>query len=158
MTLHYIDTPAGRLAIGATNGALVLCDWVDSPHFIAHKKKLEGLKDDEEYCIAVSEQIYEYFDGKRTKFDIGIAPIGSDFQRKVWKELTGIPFGRTTSYSEIASRLGMPKASRSIAGAIAQNPISIIIPCHRVIGSNGSLTGYAGGIPAKRLLLELEKI
>jgi len=104
-------------------------------------------------CIT---QLGEYFKGNRKKFDIGINPIGTEFQGKVWHELTKIPYGKTISYLEQAQNLGDEKAIRAIASANGQNPIPIIIPCHRVIGLNGKLTGYAGGLLKKQWLLEHE--
>ena len=101
-------------------------------------------------------QLQEYFDGKRTTFSLKISPLGTDFQRRVWKALEAIPFGKTTSYLGMAKQLGDPKVIRAAASANGKNPISIIIPCHRVIGSDGSLTGYAGGLHRKKWLLEHE--
>ena len=101
-------------------------------------------------------QLDAYFEGKRASFDLQITPEGTDFQQKVWKELTKIPFGETRSYMDIAKKLGNPKAIRAVAAANGKNPLWIIIPCHRVIGSDGSLTGYAGGLWRKKWLLEHE--
>ncbi len=101
-------------------------------------------------------QLDSYFEGKRASFDLQITPEGTDFQQKVWKELTKIPFGETRSYMDIAKKLGNPKAIRAVAAANGKNPLWIIIPCHRVIGSDGSLTGYAGGLWRKKWLLEHE--
>ena len=101
-------------------------------------------------------ELQEYFDGKRMEFDIPIKLNGTDFYKKVWNELKKIPYGETRSYGEIAERIGNPKASRAVGMANHNNPISIIVPCHRVIGKNGALTGYAGGIDKKRFLLNLE--
>lgn len=101
-------------------------------------------------------QLNEYFAGMRREFDLSLAPAGTPFQRAVWNELLLIPFGRTRSYGEIACILGRPGASRAVGAANGRNPIPVLIPCHRVIGSDGSLTGFGGGIPAKRWLLEHE--
>lgn len=101
-------------------------------------------------------QLHEYFEGKRTEFTIKLAPQGTDFQKRVWNELLKIPFGKTFSYQYIADQLGEPKVIRAAASANGKNPISIIIPCHRVIGKNGSLTGYSGGLHRKKWLLEHE--
>jgi methylated-DNA-[protein]-cysteine S-methyltransferase len=101
-------------------------------------------------------QLKEYFDGKRTQFSLPMNPDGTDFQKRVWQELKEIPFGKTKSYQEIANQLGDPKVIRAAASANGKNPIAIIIPCHRVIGSDGSLTGYAGGLHRKRWLLDHE--
>lgn len=101
-------------------------------------------------------QLGEYFDGERTEFDLPLAPDGTEFQRRVWQELRRIPYGRTISYGELARRVGNPRASRAVGAANGKNPISIVVPCHRVIGADGSLTGFGGGLPVKRRLLQLE--
>jgi len=103
-----------------------------------------------------ANQLNEYFEGKRKVFDIPLNPQGTDFQRKVWKALEAIPYGETRSYKDIATAVGNPKACRAVGLANNKNPIWIIIPCHRVIGANGSLTGYGGGIDMKRKLLDKE--
>jgi methylated-DNA-[protein]-cysteine S-methyltransferase len=101
-------------------------------------------------------QLAEYFAGRRRAFDVPLAMAGSPFQRRVWRGLQGIPYGETISYGELARRIGIPSASRAVGVANGHNPISIIVPCHRVIGADGSMTGYGGGIERKRLLLDLE--
>lgn len=103
------------------------------------------------------EQLSEYFAGARKEFELPLAPQGTEFQKKVWAELQEIPYGETRSYGEIAAAIGNPKACRAIGGANHNNPIMIMIPCHRVIGANGSMTGYGGGLPIKEYLLELEQ-
>lgn len=122
-------------------------------------------KDDDSLAISenipkelndVVTQLQEYFEGKRSTFNVKIAPKGTDFQKRVWNELLNIPFGKTLNYQQIANKLGDPKVIRAAASANGKNPISIIIPCHRVIGSDGSLTGYAGGLHRKKWLLEHE--
>jgi methylated-DNA-[protein]-cysteine S-methyltransferase len=107
---------------------------------------------------AAREQLGEYFAGERTEFDLHLAPDGTPFQAQVWEALTRIPYGRTASYGEIARGIGHPSASRAVGMANGRNPISIIVPCHRVIGTDGKLTGYAGGVERKRFLLELEGV
>lgn len=102
-------------------------------------------------------QLEEYLQGRRETFDLSLDPEGTDFQKKVWELLQTIPFGRTLTYAQMADKLGDPKVIRAAASANGKNPIAIIIPCHRVIGSDGSLTGYAGGLDNKRFLLELER-
>lgn len=104
-----------------------------------------------------ARQLDEYFSGERQQFDVPLMPVGTDFQKIVWNELLKIPFGATLSYREIARLTGRTEAVRAVANAIGVNGLSIFIPCHRVVGADGSLTGYAGGLPAKRILLELEK-
>jgi methylated-DNA-[protein]-cysteine S-methyltransferase len=104
----------------------------------------------------VAAQLREYFAGERTTFDLDLNPDGSAFERRVWDALLTIPYGETASYAEIAERIGHPGAARAVGRANARNPIAIVVPCHRVIGSDGSLTGYAGGLDSKRSLLALE--
>ena len=104
----------------------------------------------------VREQLADYFAGGRTAFDLPLAMTGSPFQRRVWRALQEIPYGETTSYGELARRIGIPSASRAVGVANGHNPVAVIVPCHRVIGADGSLTGYGGGLERKRLLLELE--
>ncbi|MAN59879.1 MAG: cysteine methyltransferase [Flavobacteriaceae bacterium] len=101
-------------------------------------------------------QLREYFEGARTNFELTLHPEGSEFQKRVWQQLGTIPYGRTVSYQHVANQLGNPRVIRAAASANGKNPISIIIPCHRVIGSDGSLTGYAGGLPRKKWLLQHE--
>ena len=102
-------------------------------------------------------QVREYFAGERDRFDLPLAPAGTPFQQRVWRELLRIPHGTTVTYSDIARRIGAPKSVRAVGAAIGRNPISIIVPCHRVVGSDGTLTGYAGGLDRKRALLAHEK-
>lgn len=104
----------------------------------------------------VVTQLNEYFDGNRTEFHFKMNPIGTDFQKKVWEELLKIPYGKTVSYLDVTNKLGDPKAIRAVANANGKNPLWIVVPCHRVIGSDGSLTGYAGGLWRKKWLLEHE--
>jgi methylated-DNA-[protein]-cysteine S-methyltransferase len=110
----------------------------------------------DEPFAGVRRQLSEYFDGERDEFDVPLAMTGTPFQRRVWQALQRIPYGETTTYGELARRLGRPSASRAVGLANGRNPIAVIVPCHRVIGSDGSLTGYGGGVERKRLLLELE--
>jgi len=107
-------------------------------------------------CAAVARQLAEYFAGRRREFALTLDPPGTPFQRDVWGELARIPYGATVSYGELARRVGRPAASRAVGAANGANPIPIVLPCHRVIGANGSLTGYGGGLPIKRALLALE--
>jgi methylated-DNA-[protein]-cysteine S-methyltransferase len=104
----------------------------------------------------VKEQLQEYFEGRRSSFDLPLSPEGTDFQKLVWEELLKIPYGESRTYNEIAVAIGRPKASRAVGNAINKNPIAIIIPCHRVIGKDGNLRGYAGGLELKEMLLRLE--
>jgi methylated-DNA-[protein]-cysteine S-methyltransferase len=111
---------------------------------------------DEPFAQARS-QLEQYFAGERTSFDLPLAAEGSEFERRVWRALEDIPFGETQSYGEVAERIGAPGAARAVGLANGRNPISIVVPCHRVIGANGTLTGYGGGLERKRFLLELEQ-
>jgi methylated-DNA-[protein]-cysteine S-methyltransferase len=113
--------------------------------------------EDEPRLRGVREQLDAYFAGTRARFDVPLAPRGTAFQKAVWHALTTIPYGSTTTYREIAKIIGRPEAVRAVGAANGRNPISIIVPCHRVVGSDGSLVGYAGGIPLKRRLLDLER-
>lgn len=112
---------------------------------------------DELAFAALTEQLAAYFAGERRAFDIAVAPVGTAFQRTVWRALAEIPYGETRSYGEIAARIGRPSAARAVGAANGRNPISILVPCHRVIGASGALTGYAGGLDRKRALLDLER-
>lgn len=107
--------------------------------------------------VLAKQELSAYFDGTLERFSVPLKPNGTEFQLRVWNELANIPFGEVISYGELAHRIGNPKASRAVGLANGQNPISIIVPCHRVIGANGKLTGYGGGLPRKAFLLELEK-
>jgi methylated-DNA-[protein]-cysteine S-methyltransferase len=115
-----------------------------------------GWRPAEEPFADARTQLSEYFAGERVDFDLPLATAGTPFQRRVWRALRDIPYGETASYGEIARRLGRPSASRAVGLANGRNPIAVIVPCHRVIGSDGSLTGYGGGLERKRLLLDLE--
>jgi methylated-DNA-[protein]-cysteine S-methyltransferase len=116
----------------------------------------EGSTRDDARFAEESRQLAEYFAGSRTSFEFPLRPAGGPFERRVWDELLSIPYGETASYGELARRLGAPGAARAVGAANGRNPIAIVVPCHRVIGSNGSLTGYAGGLECKRALLALE--
>jgi methylated-DNA-[protein]-cysteine S-methyltransferase len=155
MTLHElaVDTPIGTLRLFATGEALVG----------AYLPGQEGLTPSSgegplpPVLEQARDQLDEYFAGKRRAFDLPLDPRGTEFQRSVWRALSAIPFGATRSYGEIAAALGRPSASRAVGAANGQNPISIIVPCHRVIGRDGSLTGYASGIARKEWLLRHER-
>ena len=160
-----IDTylsPCGELLLGSYEGKLCLCDWnVPDRREKTDKRIMAGL--DAEYMQGSSEVLQlakgmldEYFARQRRTFDIPLLFVGSDFQKQVWETLQGIPYGSCRSYSDLAASIGNPKAVRAVAAANGANAISIIVPCHRVIGTDGSLTGYAGGLQAKRFLLNLE--
>ena len=115
-------------------------------------------QDDEPLLLEARRQLDDYFSGRRQDFDLPLKPEGSEFQRSVWTELTRIPFGKTISYGELARRIGKPDAFRAVGLANGKNPIAVVVPCHRVIGASGTLTGYGGGIDRKKWLLEHEGI
>jgi methylated-DNA-[protein]-cysteine S-methyltransferase len=153
----HFDTPMGTMLAVATDDAITDLhivsgkyvpkideQWIDSP-------KLPVF-------LQLRQELHEYFDGKRKRFEVKLAPVGTEFQKAAWKALTKIPFGQTRSYGEQAAAIGNPKAVRAIGAANGRNPIAIVVPCHRVIGANGTLTGYAGGLDKKEFLLKLEGI
>jgi methylated-DNA-[protein]-cysteine S-methyltransferase len=153
--LSYTTTtsPVGPLLLLARGDALVGLYFDNAA--AAKTPRPEWVRDDERLRSATA-QLAEYFAGRRTTFDLPLAPHGTPFQRAVWGELLRIPFGETTTYGAIARALGKPAASRAVGGANHENPISIVIPCHRVIGADGSMTGYGGHVSRKRQLLALE--
>ena len=150
------------MILGSFDGKLCLCDWADGRRRVSVDQRLQRILNAEyvegssDVIERARQQLDEYFLNKRREFDIPLLFVGTDFQKKVWNELLNIPYGATVSYGELSRRIGMPNAVRAVANANAVNAISIIAPCHRVIGSNGSLTGYGGGLERKRFLLELE--
>lgn len=156
------NSPAGKIIIGSWGNKLCICDWdVEKRRFAIDRRICRCLNAEIEegtsdLIISVVGQLDEYFCGKRKEFSIPVVFTGTDFQCRVWDELMKIPYGTTISYAELARRIDNPKAVRAVASANAMNPISIIVPCHRVIGSDHKLTGYVGGLAAKRKLLELE--
>ncbi|NVB40914.1 methylated-DNA--[protein]-cysteine S-methyltransferase [Pseudenhygromyxa sp. WMMC2535] len=149
--LHLdISSPLGDLRIVASQTAITA---ILLPGF----EPLASAPGSRRGCLAAAaDQLEAYFAGRRRRFELPLAPAGTSFQREVWAALETIPFGETRSYGELAASLGRPTASRAIGAANGRNPISIVVPCHRVIGADGSLTGYAGGLAAKRWLLEHE--
>jgi len=154
-TLH--PSPIGELLLIAEGDALtglyMLGD--EGPNGRGARLEPDWKRDDGPFR-AVRDQLDEYFAGERTGFDVPLAPRGTAFQLRVWEELRRIPYGETISYGELARRIGRPTAVRAVGASNGRNPISILVPCHRVIGADGSLTGYGGGLDRKRFLLELE--
>ena len=147
----YYDTKIGKIQIEENGEAITKIHYV--------QKDIEETVEGKETVLLKEaiKQLNEYFEGKRNIFDLPLAPEGTEFQKKVWKALTEIPFGETKSYGEIAKVIGNEKASRAVGMANNKNPIMIVIPCHRVIGANGKLVGYAAGLEVKEMLLNLEK-
>lgn len=149
MTTRWIDSPIGGLRLHAQAGLLTAIDFDADPR---------GARIADPVLDQAEQQLTEYFDGTRTEFDLPLASEGSEFQKKVWAELQRIPYGETATYGDIAQRLGYELViSRAVGVANASNRLPIVVPCHRVIGSDGKLTGYAGGIERKQALLELEQ-
>ncbi|HNM09879.1 MAG TPA: methylated-DNA--[protein]-cysteine S-methyltransferase [Mycobacterium sp.] len=155
-TMRYrtIDSPVGLLTLAGVGSTLMHLRMVDQ----THEPDRSGWEpaDDDAFPEAV-EQLSAYFAGELTEFDLDLRLAGTEFQRRVWAALRTIPYGETRSYGQIAEQIGSPGASRAVGLANGRNPIGIIVPCHRVIGSTGGMTGYGGGIDRKRALLALEK-
>jgi methylated-DNA-[protein]-cysteine S-methyltransferase len=150
MSVAYLQTPLGIAYLEGDADGLQIVSIINDPvpsHFVS-------IPDD---LVIGVQQVADYFAGKRTVFDLKLNPKGTDFQKRVWEELLNVPFGRTMSYLELSRCLGDEKAIRAVAAANGKNPIWLIVPCHRIIGSDGSLTGYAGGLWRKKWLIEFEK-
>lgn len=180
--IDVVKTPVGEMLLGALDGKLCLCDWKENRHRARNDNRIKRILRAEYMnhtdCMCESEyvsvsddslhtssnillkarrELEEYFVGKRKSFDIPLLLAGTDFQKSVWQVLLEIPYGKTASYRDVAEEIGNLKGVRAVAQAIGANPIAIFVPCHRVIGSDGSLTGFAGGMNAKKILLEMEK-
>ena len=162
ITVKRYDSPCGQLMLGSFADKLCLCDWLVEKHrdHVDKRLKRELKADFVEGTSPLIEQaereLDEYFDARRREFTVPLLFTGTDFQKKVWNELLNVPYGETISYAQLSERIGMPKAVRAVANVNGANAMSIFAPCHRVIGSDHSLTGYGGGLNAKRFLLELE--
>ncbi|WP_371857199.1 methylated-DNA--[protein]-cysteine S-methyltransferase [Duganella callida] len=151
----WVDSPVGKLQLVAKGDALAAILWeVDRPNRVKLESKVENKHS--AVLRTVAQQLSEYFAGKRDRFDVKLDFKGTAFQKKVWAALLTIPFGETRSYGQIAEQIGHPSAVRAVGAANGRNPISIIAPCHRVIGATGALTGFAGGMRAKQVLLTVE--
>ncbi|MEW6690008.1 MAG: methylated-DNA--[protein]-cysteine S-methyltransferase [Pseudomonadota bacterium] len=156
--MRYYDTfesPIGGMLLAASDKGL-------SGIYFDRQKHLPAQRDGWKHAPSnihlrkARKQLGEYFAGKRKEFDLEIDPAGSDFQKRVWKAIAAVPYGRTISYGELARRAGFPEGARAAGAATGRNPIGIVVPCHRIVGADGSLTGYAGGLEKKRALLALE--
>jgi methylated-DNA-[protein]-cysteine S-methyltransferase len=151
-----IPSPVGKLTLIGSDRGLAAILWEnDNPLRVRVRAAVEDR--DHPVLLETERQLAEYFEGRRTTFSLKLDPVGTRFQNEVWQALLAIPFGETRSYGELARQLGNPRASRAVGAANGKNPISIVVPCHRVIGSSGKLTGFAGGLEVKARLLELEK-
>ncbi len=155
MQYTYVDSPIGQLLIAGTDKAL---EYIGFPEGKGRLEPKPNWEVSHTMFGEVKEQLSEYFGGKRREFDLSLSPCGTEFQLQVLEELTKIPFGETRSYQDVAIAINRPKAVRAVGAANGRNPLPIVIPCHRVIGTNGSLTGFGGGLPAKSWLLDHEGI
>ncbi len=161
LTRSY-QSPCGSLLLGCHQGALCLCDWVEGRRRgqltsrLKQRLQVRVEEGDSPVLQQAARQLDEYFAGQRRSFSIPLHFADTAFRERVWQQLLSIPYGKTLSYGELARALGAPSAARAVAGACAANQLSIFIPCHRVIGRNGGLTGYSGGHAAKQHLLDLE--
>jgi methylated-DNA-[protein]-cysteine S-methyltransferase len=151
MRYSTLTTPIGELVLTADDDGALTAVHLPNSH-----PETAGWERDDEHLADARRQLTEYFAGERTTFDLPLRPFGAPFQLRVWEALLRIPYGETASYGALARELGHPTAARAVGAANGRNPIAIVVPCHRVIGSNGSLTGYAGGLECKRALLDLE--
>lgn len=150
----YYESPIGRMLLVANAAALTGVYFVGQKH----GRGTDGMQRSESHAplVRAKRELKEYFSGKRKSFDVPLEPEGTGFQRAVWKAIAGVGFGKTISYAELARRAGYPKGARAAGAATGRNPIGILVPCHRIVGSDGTLTGYAGGLEKKRKLLALE--
>jgi len=156
MTMRFytwFQSPVGPLLLAGSRDELNYVSFSCGSHAVAVEPS--WIEDGSLFCDAI-RQLGEYFAGERKIFSLALSPEGTDFQRAVWSALRKIPYGETISYKQLAERIGKPKAVRAVGASNGANPIPIIIPCHRVIGNDGSLTGFGGGLPLKKRLLELE--
>jgi methylated-DNA-[protein]-cysteine S-methyltransferase len=151
----FVASPVGRLTLIASSAGLAAILWEnDNPRRVP--LDVVAQDDDHPILLAAERQLGEYFAGRRKTFDLALDAVGTPFQKSVWQALLTIPFGETRSYAEIARQIGNPTAVRAVGAANGRNPLSIVVPCHRVVGSTGKLTGFAGGLDAKAYLLGLE--
>ena len=156
-------SPAGEMILGEIDGEVCICDWIGVGreslyHRIGQRLGAEFKEGSTPVLDELKRELREYFEGERREFDLPLRFSGTNFQRQVWTRLRDIPYGKVISYAELAQSIGNPKAVRAVARANSQNPISILVPCHRVIGADGILTCYAGGLSIKRCLLAIEGV
>ena len=161
--IQYYKSPIGEILLGSYDNKLCIADWkyrkmrTSIDNRIQKGLKAEYIEEPSDVITETIKQMEEYFNLERKEFTIPLLLVGTDFQKSVWQGLIETPFGTTSSYLELSKRIGNEKAVRAVASANGANSISILVPCHRIIGSNGDLVGYAGGLPAKKRLLEIEK-
>lgn len=161
--LSKIETPIGEMTAGVSDTGVHLLNFLNpgriekQKSFLINHENAAIIEKAHRFHDLLLKELEEYFDGYRKHFSIPVQPEGTEFQQRVWRRLQTIPFGSTESYQELTNDLGNPRAIRAVAAANGKNPVAILIPCHRVIGKNGSLTGYAGGLERKRFLLQHEK-
>ena len=151
----YYDSPHGRMLLTADDKAITSVSFIGQKY--APRAQGDWQRDARHAPIRQAKrELAEYFGGRRRRFSVKLAPHGTPFQRAVWKAIAKVAFGKTIAYAELARRAGRPRSARAAGAATGRNPIGVIVPCHRIVGSNGSLTGYAGGLAKKRALLALE--
>lgn len=161
--IKYHKTPYGELVLGSYENQLCLCDWQNRKqrdlidNRIKKTLNADFIELETNIISKTIRQLNEYFKGERKEFDLALNLIGSDFQKKIWGLLTKIPYGKTETYLSLSQKYGNEKAIRAVANANGANAVSIIVPCHRIIGSNGEMVGYAGGVTTKKRLLNLER-
>lgn len=151
-----VDSPLGPLTLVADGGALVGVYMAGQAHRPGDERFGRPAAPDDPTLAAAAGQLAEYFAGTRTEFAVPLDPAGTDFQHAVWQAIAAIPYGATSTYTQLAQQIGRPTATRAVGAAVGRNPLSVVVPCHRVVGAGGALTGYAGGLDRKRLLLALE--
>ena len=144
--MHSVDTPIGTIWLARDEHGLRSVAF----------SGMRGAQSGDDLLLEAAEQLLAYFDGELERFALPLSPGGTEFQRRVWDAVSAIPYGETTSYSALAASIASPRACRAVGAANGRNPLPIVVPCHRVVGSGGLLTGYGGGLPRKRALLELE--
>jgi methylated-DNA-[protein]-cysteine S-methyltransferase len=155
LSYKFVTSPIGRLKLVASDDGLVAILWeTDDPRRVRLSEIVE--RSEHPILVRTEKELTEYFAGKRDAFSVPLDMRGTQFQKQVWKALLGIPFGETRTYGQLANQLGNPKATRAVGAANGRNPLAILVPCHRVIGFSGKLTGFAGGLDAKAQLLRLE--
>ena len=156
LAYDQFETPHGTMLVTATEKGLAGVYFKGQKHFPREREWQRDAR--HPVLLQAKRELVEYFAGKRKRFDVALDPQGTPFQRAVWKQIARVAFGKTISYGELAKRAGAPGSARAAGAATGRNPIGVIVPCHRIMGSNGAITGYAGGIGRKRALLKLEGI